>query len=113
MPDILIVEDDFRMRSLLVELLEKDGYTVNAAGDGRSAVTSLSEHSYDVVLTDLKIPLGDGMDILAYSNEVNSKTPVIVITAYATVNSAVEAMKKGAYDYIQKPFDPDELLLLV
>ncbi len=113
MPDILIVEDDFRMRSLLVELLERDGYTVNAARDGRGAVTALREHSYDVVLTDLKIPRGDGMDILACSNEVNSNTPVIVITAYATVNSAVEAMKKGAYDYIQKPFDPDELLLLV
>ncbi len=112
-PKILIVEDDLRMSQLFKELLEKEGYSVAVSGDGSDAIILLKEHSFDVVLTDLKMPSIDGMNVLAYSKETNPETPVIVITAYATVDSAVEALKRGAYDYIQKPFDPDELLLVV
>lgn len=113
MPKILIVEDDLRMRLLVKELLEKEGYTITATGDGKDATVLLREHFFDVVITDLKMPHTNGMDVLTYSKEVNSDTPVIVMTAYATVDSAVKAMKNGAYDYVQKPFDPDELLLVV
>lgn len=113
MHDILIIEDDLRMRLLVKELLEKEGYAVTATGDGQDAVRILSENSFYAVLTDLKMPGVDGMDILAASKEVNPDMPVIVMTAYATVDSAVRAMKNGAYDYIQKPFDPDELVLMV
>ncbi|GAB4412837.1 MAG: sigma-54 dependent transcriptional regulator [Thermodesulfovibrionales bacterium] len=112
-PDILIVEDDLRMRLLLNQLLENEGYATTVAENGRDAITLLKEHFFDVVLTDLKFPDADGMDILTSSREVNPDTPVIVITAYATVDSAVRAMKNGAYDYVQKPFDPEELLLVV
>lgn len=113
MQNILIVEDDFRMRLLVHELLEKEGYTVAATGDGQDAVRILTENPFDVVLTDLKMPGLDGMGILTASKEVNPDSPVIVMTAYATVDSAVRAMRNGAYDYIQKPFDPDELLIVV
>lgn len=113
MHNILIIEDDFRMRLLVKELLEKEGYAVTAAGDGQEAVSILSKYSFDILLTDLKMPGLDGMDILTASKEANPDTPVIVMTAYATIDSAVKAMKNGAYDYIQKPFDPDELLLMV
>ncbi len=81
MQNILIVEDDFRMRLLVNELLEKEGYTVAATGDGQDAVRILTENPFDVVLTDLKMPGLDGMGILTASKEVNPDTPVIVMTA--------------------------------
>lgn len=110
---VLIVEDDYRMRLLVKSLLEKEGYTTTVTEDGRDALSLLKERFFDIVLTDLKMPHIDGMEVLGVSREVNPDTPVIVTTGYATVDSAVEAMKKGAYDYVQKPFDPDELLLVV
>ena len=110
---LLIVEDDYRMRLLMKSLLEKEGYTTTVTEDGRDAVSLIKERFFDIVLTDLKMPHLDGMEVLSVSREVNPDTPVIVTTGYATVDSAVEAMKKGAYDYVQKPFDPDELLLVV
>lgn len=113
MPDILIIEDDIRMRSLLREILEREGYTTSVVENGRDAITLLKEGLFNVVLTDLRMPDVDGMEILNYSKEVNPDTPVIVITAYASVDSAVRAMKNGAYDYIEKPFEPDELMVVV
>jgi len=113
MPDILIIEDDIRMRSLLREILEREGYTTAVAENGRDAIALLKEGLFNVVLTDLRMPDVDGMEILNYSKEVNPDTPVIVITAYASIDSAVRAMKNGAYDYIEKPFDPDELMVVV
>ncbi len=110
---LLIVEDDYRMRLLMKQLLEKEGYATTVTEDGRDAVSLIKERFFDIVLTDLKMPHLDGMEVLSVSREVNPDTPVIVTTGYATVDSAVEAMKKGAYDYVQKPFDPDELLLVV
>jgi DNA-binding NtrC family response regulator len=110
---ILVVEDDIRMRSLIAELLRREGYSVSLAEDGTAAIIQLDEKSFDLVLTDLKFPQGDGMEVLIRSREVDPNVPVIIMTGYATVSSAVQAMKEGAYDYLQKPFEPDELLLVV
>jgi DNA-binding NtrC family response regulator len=113
MPKILVVEDDPRMRALIKEYLEKDGYSVSVAGGLSEAVPQLAAHSFDAVLTDLRIPDGDGMDVLGRVHEKDRQIPVIIMTGYASVRSAVQAIKIGAYDYIQKPFEPDELMLIV
>lgn len=110
---VLVVDDDFRMRGLIKELLEKQGCSVTSSPDGRSALALIKEHAFDVILTDLKMPDLDGMDVLSCAKEESPYTPVVMFTGYATVDSAVEAMKKGAYDYIEKPFEPDILLLTV
>ena len=110
---VLVVEDDFRMRGLIRELLEKQGCEVVPCPDGRSAVPLIKEQAFDVVLTDLMMPDVGGMDVLSFVKEESPCTPVVMLTGFATVGSAVEAMKKGAYDYIQKPFEPDILLLAV
>jgi len=113
MAEILVVDDDLRMRQLIEELLKGESYTVSATGDSRDALLMLKEKAYDVVITDLKMPYVDGLEVLAYAKEVNPLTLVIMVTAHGTVESAIEAIRKGAYDYIQKPFEPDHLLLLV
>ena len=113
MAEILVVDDDLRMRQLIEELLKGEGYTVSVTGDSRDALLLLKERAYDVVITDLKMPYVDGLELLAYAKEVNPLSLVIMVTAHGTVESAIEAIRKGAYDYIQKPFEPDRLLLLV
>ena len=113
MPRILVVEDDPRMRALIKEYLEKDGYSVSVAGGLSEAVSQLATHTIDAVLTDLRIPDGDGMDVLGRVHETDRQIPVIIMTGYASVRSAVQAIKIGAYDYIQKPFEPEELMLIV
>lgn len=113
MPRMLVVEDDLRMRALIKEYLEKDGYSVSVASGLSEAVSQLAAHSFDAVLTDLRIPDGDGMDVLGRVHEKDRQTPVIIMTGYASVRSAVQAIKIGAYDYIQKPFEPEELMLIV
>ena len=113
MAEILVVDDDLRMRQLIEELLKGESYTVSATGDSRDALLMLKEKAYDVVITDLKMPYVDGLEVLAYAKDVNPLTLVIMVTAHGTVESAIEAIRKGAYDYIQKPFEPDHLLLLV
>jgi DNA-binding NtrC family response regulator len=113
MPRILVVEDDPRMRALIKEYLEKDGYTVSVAGGLSEVESQLAAHIFDAVLTDLRIPDGDGMGVLGRVHEKDRQIPVIIMTGYATVRSAVQAMKIGAYDYIQKPFEPEELMLIV
>jgi len=110
---IFVVDDDLRMRQLIEELLKNEGYSVAVTGDSREALLMLKESVYGIIITDLKMPYVDGMDILSYAKDANPQTRVIMITAHGTVESAIEAIKKGAYDYIQKPFDPDHLLLLV
>ena len=113
MADILVVDDDLRMRQLINELLVNEGYTVSMSGDSREALMMLKEKKFDIVVTDLKMPYVDGLDILSFTKEMNPETLVIMITAHGTVESAIEAIRKGAYDYIQKPFDPDHLVILV
>ena len=101
------------MRALIKECLEKDGHSVSVADGLSEAVSQLATHSFDAVMTDLRMPDGDGMDVLGRVHEKDRQTPVIIMTGYASVRSAVQAIKRGAYDYIQKPFEPEELMLIV
>jgi DNA-binding NtrC family response regulator len=111
--DFLVVEDDQRMRELLRELFEREGYFVETASDGNRAFELLQGKAFDIIITDLKMPDVDGMAVLEKAKETQPDALVIVITAYGTVESAVEAMKLGAYDYITKPFDPERLMLII
>ncbi|TAN46047.1 MAG: sigma-54-dependent Fis family transcriptional regulator [Nitrospirae bacterium] len=113
MAEILVVDDDLRMRQLIEELMRAEGHTVFSTGDSRDALLLLKERSYDVVITDLKMPHVGGLEVLSYAKEADPGALVIMVTAHGTVESAIEAIRKGAYDYIQKPFEPDHLLLLV
>jgi DNA-binding NtrC family response regulator len=109
---ILVVDDDPVTRSLLQKRLTKESYEIDLAEDGVQALDLISEHYYDLVLTDLMMPGGvDGIGVLEATKKRNLKTEVILITANATVDNAIEAMKKGASDYLQKPINFDELLL--
>lgn len=111
--DILVVDDDRRMRQLIEEILTENGFSVVTSEDGRDALLMLKERRYDIIITDLKMPHVDGMEILSYAKQSNPDALIVMITAYGTIESAIEAIKKGAYDYIQKPFDPDRLVLII
>lgn len=112
-PGILIVDDDLRMRQLIGDILKDDGLGTIITDDSRDAIRIMDSHPIDVVITDLKMSHIDGIAILEHAKERDPDTIVIVITGYGTVESAIDAMKKGAYDYIQKPFEPEELLMLI
>lgn len=109
---ILVVDDDPVTRTLLSKRLVRKGYRVDTAEDGRVAIQHLNRQFYDVVLTDLIMPGGvDGIGVLDKAKQVNIKTDVVLITAHASVDNAIEAMKKGATDYLKKPINFDELFL--
>jgi signal transduction histidine kinase len=110
---ILVVDDEAAGRSALARLLEEDGYTVDSAEDGASALRIAGEHPPDVVITDLKMPGMDGIELLARLKELNSELPIIVMTSFGDVGSAVAAMRAGAEDYLSKPIDIGALELLV
>src|SRR2546429_6335724 len=113
MPDILLVEDKESLRRVLRLTLENSGYSVTEAADARAAVREIERLPHRVVLTDLRMPNGSGLDVLRASKEVDADVPVIVMTAYGSVDEAVQAMKDGAHDFLQKPVDSNHLLLLV
>jgi DNA-binding NtrC family response regulator len=113
MQTVLIVEDKSSMAQMLKETLEAEGYKAVVAGNGTGGITMVAEKSPDIVLTDLKLPGADGIEVLKASKEHNPLRPVIVMTAYGSVQTAVEAMKEGAFDFITKPFDTDHLLMLI
>ena len=113
METILVVEDKESMAAMLKETLESEGYQVVSAGDGLEGINYLKEGKIDLVLTDLKLPQKDGIEVLTASKEENQLRPVIIMTAYGSVETAVEAMKRGAVDFIAKPFDTDHLLMLI
>ncbi len=110
---VLVVDDEEIVRESLGGWLEKDGYLVAAAPDGRSAVERMKGESWNVVLVDLKMPGMDGLQVLEEARKLQPDAAVIIMTAYATVDTAVTAMKLGAFDYLIKPFDPEELTLLM
>ncbi|MHB1397329.1 MAG: sigma-54-dependent transcriptional regulator [Trichloromonadaceae bacterium] len=112
-PSILIVEDDLRMRQLLRETLATESIAAEVSDDSREAARILEKHQIDIVITDLMMPHLDGMEILEHARRSNPDCVVILITGYGTIESAIEAIRKGAYDYVQKPFEPDALLLIV
>jgi DNA-binding NtrC family response regulator len=111
---ILVVDDTEMMRDSLASILVRDGHEVIAAADGAAAMSRLTGPArFDLVITDLKMPKLTGTELLAEVKKLRPDLPVVLMTAFATVQTAVEAMKLGAYDYIQKPFDGEEIRLLV
>ena len=108
---ILIVDDEERMRHLLSIMLERRGHLVDQAGDGLEALEKLRNATYDMVITDVKMPRMDGETLLRKIVQMDNPCPVVFITAFATVESAVEAMRAGAVDYITKPFEEKRILL--
>jgi len=109
MNKILIVDDELNMRLVLQAMLKKEGYDVTTASDGLEALKILKSGQMDIVVTDLKMPKLDGMGLLDRIIRDYPSTPVIIITAHGTIATAVDALKKGAFDYITKPFEQDEL----
>src|SRR5438067_488201 len=113
MARILVCDDQEMMRDSLASTLAREGHEVTAANDGTVALQRLSAARFDLLITDLKMPRMTGIELLGEAKKLRPEMPVIMMTAFATVQTAVEAMKLGAYDYIQKPFDGDEIKLLV
>src|SRR5271155_1896017 len=114
MARILIADDQEMMRDSLAATLAREGHEVVAAGDGAAAVAKLGAAGrLDLLISDLKMPKMTGIELLAEARRLRPDMPVVLMTAFATVNTAVEAMRLGAYDYIQKPFDGEEIRLLV
>src|SRR5260370_7441468 len=113
MPDILLVEDKESLRRVLRLTLENAGYSVTEAADARAAINEIGRVPHKVVLTDLRMPNGTGLDVLRAARAAGGDVPVIVMTAYGSIDEAVQAMKAGAHDFLQKPVDSNHLLLLV
>lgn len=113
MPDILLVEDKDSLRRVLCLTLENAGYTVTEAADARAALNEIARAPHKLVLTDLRMPNGSGLDVLRAARAADGEVPVIVMTAFGSIDEAVQAMKDGAHDFLQKPVDSNHLLLLV
>jgi len=107
---ILVIDDERLIVELMEDILKKEGYIVKGFTDGEDALKCVLEEKFDLVLVDLKMPKIDGIEVLKKIKEVSPQTEVIIVTAYATIDTAVESIKLGAYDYITKPFDIDNLL---
>ena len=110
---ILVVEDEEDMREGLRKMLSSRGYSVDTAEDGTRAVEKIRQMSFQVVIADLKMPGMDGVRVLEKAKDINHEIAVIIITGYGSVGSAVQSMRLGAFDYITKPFEPDDITLAV
>ncbi|MBE0596501.1 MAG: sigma-54-dependent Fis family transcriptional regulator [Desulfuromonadales bacterium] len=110
---ILIVDDEESLREILSIMLHREGYQVDAVADGAQAVARLREVTYDLVISDIKMPRLNGFELLRHIKERTPETVVIMITAFSSTEEAVEAMKQGAYDYITKPFKNEEIKLII
>ena len=110
---ILIVDDELIMRESLAGWLERDGHEVSAASSGEEAMEVLKDSRFDILLVDIKMEGMSGLDVLKQVKESDPDVDVVMITAYGSIPTAIEAMKKGAYDYLLKPFDPDALGVLI
>jgi DNA-binding NtrC family response regulator len=113
MPDILLVEDKDSLRRVLRLTLETGGYSVTEAADAREALGEIAKAPHRLVLTDLRMPHGSGLDVLRAARAADGDVPVIVMTAFGSIDEAVQAMKDGAHDFLQKPVDSNHLMLLV
>ncbi|CAN2049519.1 DNA-binding transcriptional activator/ornithine decarboxylase inhibitor AtoC [Candidatus Magnetomoraceae bacterium gMMP-1] len=113
MPKILIVDDDRGMREFLEIMLIEEGYNVSCAKDGKQALAICRKKSFDLIITDLKMPKLDGINFLKQLKNVSPESLVILVTAYASPESAITAMKEGAYDYVEKNFDIDDFKVIV
>jgi len=113
MADILIIDDEKAIRKTLGEILSFEGYKIDEAADGEEGLKKYKDRSYDVVLCDIKMPKVDGIEFLQKAIESNSDIPIIMISGHGNIETAVEAVKKGAYDYISKPPDLNRLLITI
>ncbi|ODS30379.1 MAG: sigma 54 response regulator [Candidatus Scalindua rubra] len=110
---ILVVDDDDLSRNYLSEALQRNDYLVENAGDGQEAISMTDKHNYDMVFLDVRLPRMNGLKVLERIKKTSKETTVVIMTAYGSIESAVEAMKKGAYDYIIKPFSLDQIEMLL
>src|SRR4051794_19378139 len=110
---ILVTEDEQVLRESLVELLSDEGYEVLQAANGREAHDLLLQRPVDLILSDIRMPEMDGLALLAHAKQVAPQTPVVMVTAFGTVESAVAAMRSGAHDYLLKPVQFDDLIIKV
>lgn len=113
MSTILIIDDEKAIRKTLSEILSFEGYKIEEAADGEEGLKKFSEKTYDLVLCDIKMPKLDGIEFLEKSREINPDVPVIMISGHGNIDTAVEAVKKGAFDYISKPPDLNRLLITI
>ncbi|MCO5239273.1 MAG: sigma-54 dependent transcriptional regulator [Chitinophagaceae bacterium] len=113
MSNILIIDDEKAIRKTLGEILSYEGYKIDEAGDGEEGLKRFREKNYDVVLCDIKMPKTDGIEFLDKAREINPDVPIIMISGHGTIETAVEAVKKGAYDYVSKPPDLNRLLITI
>lgn len=109
--EILVIDDEENMRHMLAVLLQKEGYRVTTAADGREGLELAVTNPFEIILCDLKMPVMDGMAFLESFQKTGLESTIIVMSAYGTLDTAIEAMKLGAYDYVSKPFNSDEILL--
>lgn len=113
MADILIIDDEKAIRKTLSEILSFEGYKIDEASDGEEGLKKFKDKNYDVVLCDIKMPKLDGIEFLQKAGETNGDIPIIMISGHGNIETAVEAVKKGAYDYISKPPDLNRLLITI
>jgi DNA-binding NtrC family response regulator len=107
--ELLVVDDEPQMLIAINETLRRSGYSITTAGSGMEALRRLKEKYYQLVITDLRMPEVSGLDLLRKVKHLTPQTPVILLTAYGTVQNAVDAMRDGAYDYLLKPFSSESL----
>lgn len=110
---ILVVDDDKNLLELLGMTLQLSGYSVTTANDGETALTSVKSEVFDLAVIDLKLPRTDGITLMNDIHQINPEIPVIILTAHSSVKSAVDAIRMGAFNYLEKPFDPDVLLMQI
>ncbi|MGC8594384.1 MAG: sigma-54-dependent transcriptional regulator [Candidatus Kryptoniota bacterium] len=110
---VLVVDDDVNMLAMLEKFLKRAGYSVQTTSDSVNALAMVEENQYDIIITDIQMPRATGMDLLKRVRDLGRDSMVVMITAFGSVDSAVNAMKAGAYDYISKPFNIDEILALL
>ena len=110
---VLVVDDEPGMREFLEIMLTKEGYEVSIASNGEEAIEKIGKESFDLAIVDIQMPGINGIEVLRNTREKNYNTTIIMITAFASHESAIEAMKLGAYDYITKPFKIDEIKLVI
>lgn len=113
MADILIIDDEKAIRKTLTEILSFEGYKIDEAADGEEGLKKFKEKTFDLVLCDIKMPKLDGIEFLQKASEINPDVPIIMISGHGNIETAVEAVKKGAYDYISKPPDLNRLLITI
>src|ERR1044071_3646067 len=111
MANILIIDDEKSIRKTLTEILGYEGYKIDEAADGEEGLKKFRDKTYDVVLCDIKMPKLDGIEFLEKASEINNDVPIIVISGHGNIDTAVDAVKKGAFDYISKPPDLNRLLI--